>query len=65
MSLSNTIVTLVLSLAAGVLIGYYSRKVPKFDNSYYESLIKDADKSFKNVLINEINKENMIKHLKY
>ena len=63
--------SIIISIGLGVIIGYFSRKTNNNNNNnngneeYYSSLIKDIDPSFKDKLIQEMNVENMKKHLKY
>ena len=58
------VVGMIVALGIGIPIGYFSRKVTKQDNSYYESLIKDNDKSNTKLVIDEMNAENMKNHLR-
>ena len=58
------IVGVLVALGVGIPIGYFARKVPKQDNSYYDSLIKDNDKSNTKLVIDEMNAENMKNHLR-
>ena len=56
---------ILAALAVGIPTGYFLNRALNKDDGYYASLLTDFDKSYTQIIANEISGDKMGAHLKY